>query len=196
VFLRPGFVSLCLAIVSIAAPVAAEQPERRWIVDNSAAKSGDGSASSPFTALADAVKASAEGDVIVVRATKTPYAGTIALRSGQMLIGEGGTPVLTGADGDVITISGTTTPVMIANVNVRASGSSGAVVIRDARGAVTLRDVSLSTGGGTGLLVAKAAKFVVTGTSVESTDAPALSIDGAELDAAFRGVSAGGTKRT
>lgn len=193
-FTRPGAVALSLAFLTISAPLAAQQAERRWIVDNSAATSGDGSPAKPFLTLAEAVNAAGNGDVIVLSATEKPYAGGIALRTGQTLIGEAGTPFITAGEGDVVAISGTSAAVTIANVRVQATGTANGITIRNTADVVTLRDVAVSTAGGTGLLAAKAKKLMVAATTVESTDAPAVSIDGAELDAVFRSASARGAR--
>lgn len=192
-FTRPGAVAVCLAFLTISAPLAAQQAERRWIVDNSAASSGDGSPASPFLTLAEAVKAAGEGDVIVLSATDKPYAGGIALRGGHTLIGEGGTPLITASEGDVVAISGTSA-VTIANVRVQATGTANGITIRNTTDVVTLRDVAVSTAGGTGVLAAKTKKLAIAATTVDSTDAPAISVEGAELDAVFRGISARGTR--
>jgi hypothetical protein len=197
-FSHPGLLSSCFALLisaSSVAPLAAQQAERRWIVDNSASQSGDGSPSSPFLTLAEAVKAAGEGDAIIVSAGEKPYAGGIALRGGQSLLGEGGSPVITADKNDVLVVAGASAAVTIANVQVGATGTANGIAVRDARAPVTLRDVRIATSGGTGLLVAKAQKLIVTGaSSVSAVDAPAVNIEGTELDVVLSSVSAQGAK--
>ncbi len=173
-----------------AAPSALAQAERRWVVDNAVAGKGDGSPESPFTTLAEGVKAAADGGIIVLRRGSAAYAGGIALR-GQSLIGEGA-PVITAATGPVITIADTMAAVTIAGVVVQATDTASGIVIRKA-GTVTLSDVAVSTTGGTGISVSTAAKVAIGGdSSVASVDGPAVTIEGAELDIAFRSIAAKG----
>jgi hypothetical protein len=199
--LRSSIVSIGLALVlistSLIAPPAAAQAERQWIVDNSATASGDGSPTAPFLTLHEAVAAAAEGDVIVLSGSAKPYAGGIALRSGQSLRGEGPAPLISASEGSVISVSDASSPVTITNVIVRASGSANGLVVRDVSQSVTLHDVRVTAAGGTALLVERASKLVVTGeSSLESVDAPALRVDRAELEVALRSVSARGEKLT
>lgn len=190
----PRVVSICLTL-SVAmpvAPLAFAQAERRWIVDNSVATSGDGSPESPFATIPEALKAAAEGGVVVVRSGKGAYSGGIAMSNGQSLIAEG-KPVLTAAEGAVVTVTATTAAVVIDGVAIQASGSASGIVVRNTRGPVTLRGVAVTTAGNTGILVETAEKLIVSGgSSVASVDAPAVSIAGAELDASFRSISARG----
>ncbi|HYI11941.1 MAG TPA: hypothetical protein VEK57_22995 [Thermoanaerobaculia bacterium] len=196
----PGVVSVWLTVLVMASPAtppATQQAGRRWVVDNTAASSGDGTPAYPFLTIAEAVKAAGEGDAIVVSASEKPYRGPVALRDGQSLLGEGGAPTITAEENAVISVHGTSADVIIAGVNVRATGTAAGIDVRKARATVTLRDVTVSTTAGTGLAVAAAAKLVVSGSSsVASVDAPAVTIDGAELDAVFRGISARGERLT
>lgn len=182
-------------IGSPATSPAAEQAERRWIVDNSAAKTGDGTPASPFLTIAEALQAAGEGDVIVVSATAKPYRGPVALRAGQSLIGEGGVPTITADQTPVIAVNGAAADVTIANVKVEATGTATGIDVRNTHATVTLRDVAVSTTAGAGIAVAATAKLLVSGaSSVASVDAPAVTIDGANLDVVFRSVSARGQR--
>lgn len=191
---RPAVSYVVVALLISSAPLAAQQAERRWIVDNSAARSGDGSPASPFLTLEEAARAAGEGETIVLSAGAKAYTGGIILKSGQTLVGENGTPVITGGEGDLLSVSGVSAPVTIANVSVRSNGTARGISVRKAREVVTLRDVVVSSSGGTALFVDDAAKLVVRSTSLQSSDAPALSVTGAELDAMFADVSARGDR--
>jgi hypothetical protein len=181
-----------LAATSVASSALA-QAERRWVVDNAVAVAGDGSPESPFATLAEAVKAAGDTPgVIVLRGGTAAYAGGIALRGGQSLIGEGA-PIITIGAGAVVTIADTTASVNINNVVLQATGAASGLVIRKAGGAVTLQNVAVTTTHGPGITVSAAAKVVISGeSSVASIDGPAVTIEGAELDVAFRSLSAKG----
>ena len=85
-------VALTAFAAGVARPPRAEaqtaSSRRVWYVDNAGAN-GDGSAAAPFATLDAAASASAAGDVIAVRRGKGPYAGGMALKDQQYLIGEG-----------------------------------------------------------------------------------------------------------
>lgn len=188
---RPSGRNAPLAALLLAAittiPAAAQPAARRWLVDNSAP-----AAAGAVATIAQAVESAAPGDTIAVRASARPYAGGFALKGGQTLVGEGGSAVIA-ADSDVIRVADAARDVVIANVTVRAGATAAGVVVQNTKGAVTLRDVLVSTAGGIGVSVKSAAKLIVSGSSsVASVDAPAISIEDAALDAAFSTVSARG----
>jgi hypothetical protein len=62
---------------------------RAWFVKAGAASGGTGSRQAPFGSLAEAERASAPGERIVVRRSRAPLDGGIALKRGQRLIGAG-----------------------------------------------------------------------------------------------------------
>ena len=192
----PGAVSLCIAVLMMGSPApspAAQQAERRWIVDNSAATTVQGTPASPFLTIAEALRAAGEGDVIVVSATAKPYRGPVALRAGQSLLGEGGVPTITADQTTVIAVNGASADVTIANLNVLATGTAAGIDVRNTYATVTLRDVTVSTTAGAGITVATTTKLVVNGSSsVASVAAPAITIEDANLDVVFRSVSARG----
>lgn len=162
-------IAITLAAAAIPAPLFAQQTERRWFVDQTATASGDGSAAAPFSTLSAAVKAAAPGDAIILRGSDKPYRGGITLKAGQSLTGEGEVPAVIAADSDVLTIDGTDAAVSVTNVVLRASGTGRALVVRNARAAVTIRGVSASSDG-----------------------AAAVVAEGAALDASFVSISARG----
>lgn len=163
-------------------PSADAQSERRWIIDSAAS-------------LAEAKRSSKAGDVLLLRASSTPYRGPIVLKSGQSLIGEGTAPAIAADEGAVVTIAATSGEVTVSNISIQAGGNAGGLVVRDTAGVVTLRDVVITTAGGAGIRVAKAARFAAGGAStVSATNAAAVEIAEAELDVVFRSVSARGER--
>jgi hypothetical protein len=196
--LFPGVVSLCFTILTMGSPApspAVQQAERRWIVDNSATKTGDGTPASPFLTIAEALQAASEGDVIVVSASGKPYRGPVALRAGQSLLGEGGVPTITADQTAVIAVNGASADVTVANLKIEAMGTAAGIDVRNTYATVTLRDVTVSTTAGAGIAVAATTKLLVSGSSsVSSVGAPAVTIDGANLDVVFRSVSARGER--
>jgi hypothetical protein len=174
---------LLLAVsCSLALPLAAQNAGRRWIVADAAS-------------LAEAQQSSKAGDTIVLRAPGGPYRGPVALKSGQSLIGEDGTPVLSASEGAAVTVADAAGEVVLANLAIRGEGKAQGLAVAGATGVVTLRDVSVSTNGGTGIAVTNAARFVVKGaSSVAAVDAAAVEISRADLDVAFRTVSARGER--
>lgn len=171
---------LAAVCCSLTLPLAAQTAGRRWIVADAAS-------------LADAQRSSKKGDTIVLRAAGGPYRGPVALKSGQTLIGEEGTPVITASEGAAVTISEAAGNVMIANLSIRGEGTAQGVTVLGATGVVTLRDVAVSTAGGIGISVTNAARFVVGGSSaVASVNAAAVEIARADLDVVFRSISARG----
>ena len=171
---------LAAVCCSLTLPLAAQSAGRRWVVTDAAT-------------LADAQRSSKSGDTIVLRAPGGPYRGPVALKSGQSLIGEEGTPVISASEGSAISVSEVAGSVMLANLSIRGEGKAQGVTVTGATGAVTLRDVLVSTAGGTGISVTNTARFVVGGSSaVTSVNAAAVEIARADLDVTFRSVSARG----
>jgi hypothetical protein len=164
-------IAITIAAAAIPAPLFAQQTERRWFVDQTASVNGDGSAAAPFATLSEAVKAARAGDAIVLRGGEKPYRGGIALKAGQSLIGEGELPAIVAAETDVVTIDGSDGEIAVRNLTIRASGAGRGLVVRNARGLVTIRDVVVSSDG-----------------------AAAVVAEGASLDASFRSISARGEK--
>ena len=146
-------------------------------------------------ALALALRDSGPGDVLALIAQTTPFRGPIALKNGQTLVGEGEAPIISAGSGAVVTVAETGDAVTLQNVIVRATGDATGIVIRDAN-AVALHDVSVTTAGATGLLVKKALRLTIDGTSsIAATGGPAADITDAGLDVTLASVTANGTLR-
>lgn len=145
---------------------------RAWFVDN-AAKGGDGNAIAPFASLADAEKASGAGDVIIVLAGVSPYAGGITLKDQQSLIGQSGDvraalkraaiesvtpppsgtrPVLLVGDSHAISIAGSA---YVDGVAISGAGAGAAVRIDEGRGDVSLVRVAIERTDGPAVLMHK-----------------------------------------
>ncbi|MFX0577304.1 hypothetical protein [Nocardia nepalensis] len=107
--LRSAAVSaLCCAVLAAATTVhAAAEPGRTWYVSAAAVPGGNGTEATPFNTLAAVQQASDAGDTIIVLAAPAPLDGGIALKSGQHLVGRGGTLTNTTAanDGDAVRLA-------------------------------------------------------------------------------------------
>ncbi|WP_031469429.1 right-handed parallel beta-helix repeat-containing protein [Sciscionella sediminilitoris] len=151
--------SLPLLLATFAAPHAgAEQGGRTWYV-SAEATAGQGSATAPFSSLAQAESASRAGDSIVVlpaSSTAPPLDGGIALKPGQRLIGAGD-PVV-GASGGV--------PIpRITNTSGRLEGDA----VRLAPGA-QVRNLSITHPRRGGIYGVDTPGTVVTGNDVTETN--------------------------
>jgi hypothetical protein len=160
---------LLLWTIAAAAPLSA----RDWIVDNSAAPGGDGSAGAPLQSLAAAQEASAPGDAIVLRPGRGPYTEGIVLKEAQSLTAAEGRPVIANPGGAGIVLAPVTT---VSGVSIRAT-SHPAIRGREL-GEVTLRDVEID-GGETGVLLEGAAGTVtITGGSIRNVQRRGISASG------------------
>jgi VCBS repeat-containing protein len=159
-------------------------PTMVWYVDDSNAGAADGRSSRPFTSLAAAQAASAAGQIIFVYAgTGGTYAGGIALKAGQSLIGEGAglsilpnvaivpgaRPTLGNGGGAAVTLASSTA---VTEVNISAqAGFAGAAVT-----SVTLSHVGVVTTAGAGLAVTDAGTIVLDDVAF-TTQGDAIAID-------------------
>ncbi len=148
-----------------------------WYVDNTGS-GGSGRSTEPFADLASAQAASSAGDVIFVHTGSGPYAGGIALKDGQQLLGEGAglavmpnamiaagsAPEITNAGGDAVTLAAGN---LIRGLSV--NGPSGAAFAGSGIGGATvISDVAIGAAGG--------AAVAITGTgSLELANAGAIS---------------------
>jgi Right handed beta helix region len=152
--------------VAAAAPLAA----RDWIVDNSAAPGGDGSASAPLAALAAVQEASAPGDAIVLRPGKGPYAEGLVLKEAQSVVSAEGRAVIANPSGDGIVLAPRTS---VTGLTIRTV--AGAAIRGEKLGEITLRDLEIAAAG-------KGEGIVLTGTS------GAIAVENVTIDGGQAGV--------
>ncbi|HEX8560198.1 MAG TPA: PxKF domain-containing protein [Pyrinomonadaceae bacterium] len=166
-----------------------------WFVNASAPAGGDGRLTSPFNALTgpgsfDAVAADDQNDNIFLYTG--PYAGGLALRSGQALIGAGSSAPLATVAGvaplppysDPLPATGGANPVV---------GGAGGLSVATNN---LIRGLTVSNTGGTGISGSAYGTLAVAETAVNSTGGPALSLDNGQLDASFQSLSSSASGST
>jgi len=160
-----------------------------WFVNSAAAPGGDGRLTSPFNTLTgtgsfDAVAADDPGDDIFLYSGS--YAGGLALKNNQKLIGQGATASLA-------TLTGLTPPA--GSLALPATGGARPTVSASGNN-ITLGSgnlvsgLNLSNSGGTALLGASVGSLTVSDASVTNTAGVAINLANGALSATLTGVSA------
>ncbi len=160
-----------------------------WYVDDTARAGGDGTASAPFDTLAAASTAAGAGDVIYLVGTATPYAGGIALRSDQWLIGSAASLQIAGntlapANGTAPTITdGAGAGVTLAEGDlldgVVVSGTAGDGIDASGVASATIGSgVSVSHAGGDGVRISGGSGTIDVGAAISGSDGGSVAVSG------------------
>ena len=161
-----------------------------WFIDNSLASTGDGRLSSPFNSIANFNSIASGGGnnhtIYLFRNTASSYSGTLALKPGQILIGNGATQTISA-------ISGITPP--IHSLSLPATGGTNPV-ISNAANSVTLstnnklHGFNISNTGGIGLSGNGIGNLEIRNMSISNSSGTALNLQNGALDVNLLSLSA------
>jgi hypothetical protein len=145
-----------------------------WYVNSNSANS-DGRSHSPFPALGNAEAASAAGHTIFVHTGAATTSGSIALKTGQTLWGQGTTFTLNG-----LTIGATGKPTVTGTITLATNA--------------TVSSLDINTGASTGITNPASAitgVHITNGVTVTTTTGPAVSLSDTDGTLTFQRISAG-----
>ncbi|WP_210255032.1 DUF4347 domain-containing protein, partial [Methylocapsa sp. S129] len=161
-----------------------------WYVNGATGSdtAGTGTAASPFKTIEKAVTTAAADSSAGVDNTITVAAGTysgsgITLASGEQLIGAGsGSTTFTVSSGNAVALNTSNSPTYLGNtisgINITDTGSGDGIVADGTVGTLTMSNIVVSTGSGTGILLTDGGTVNITGASntLDTTSGTALDI--------------------
>jgi Bacterial Ig domain/Protein of unknown function (DUF1565) len=159
-----------------ASATIAFDPARVWYADNaSGAPAGAGTSAAPFNSLAQAVAAAAQGDIVFLFDSSTPYTGGLTLGPDQTLVGQPvgltvyGEDLLDPSSGSSaqITSSGVGLTLsdgdLLEGVTIENTGGAG---VSMGAGSFTIEKVAITDPHGDGIVASSAAWLTLTGSAI------------------------------